>query len=308
MGDIGVVLNYALLFCAILMAGGLSGYLSERAGIVNLGIDGMMCIGALFFGIYSSPLLKIADLGLWSLFIPLVLSALSTMVVGIMHGFACITLKANHVISGVAINLIGASLALFLNNKIGSLFWTGSSQLKSGYSDFWYLGGAIYGSSILILGVVLVIAILIFVIMHYTKTGLRYRAVGENPNAVDAQGISVIKYQWAAVLLSSLMAGLAGALFLFSTGIFKGSCYGLGYLSLAIMIAGAWRVPWIIVISYCFSLFYAVSLTPFLTNWQIPTGVVAAIPYIATLIILIVSSKKVHCPSHDGIPFDKTKR
>jgi simple sugar transport system permease protein len=239
MVDLGLLFNFFFMFGAILLAGALSGYLSERVGIVNIGIDGMMCMGAIFFGIYSAPLLKMSNVGPGMLVFPLIFTMISTMIMGLLHAFATIKLRANHIISGTAINMIGLALATFLNNPLARLLDGGATRLISGFGSYGYLGGGIYLSSITMFILVAIIAVAIYVFMHYTKTGLRYRTVGENPNAVDAQGISVIKYQWIGVLLSSALAGLAGAIFLFNVQTFGGNTAGLGFLALAIMVAGA---------------------------------------------------------------------
>jgi simple sugar transport system permease protein len=193
--DSGILLNYFFMFGAILLAGALSGYLSERVGIVNIGIDGMMCIGALFFAIYSSPVLGMSNYGFGMIIFPMLLTIVSTMFVGTMHAFATIKLKANHIISGTAINMIGLALATFLNSALANILYDGNTKLESGFVSFGFLGNGIYASSIIMFVIVLIIAAFTYVFMRYTKTGLRYNAVGENPNAVDAQGISVIKYQ-----------------------------------------------------------------------------------------------------------------
>ena len=113
----GIVFNYAFLIGAVLLLGGLSGYLSERAGIVNIGIDGMMCFGAVFFGIFSSP--KVMNLGPGGIVFALILSMICTSITGLMHAFATIKLKANHIISGTAIDLVGVAFAMFLNEPLG---------------------------------------------------------------------------------------------------------------------------------------------------------------------------------------------
>jgi simple sugar transport system permease protein len=190
----GLIFNYTLLFGAILLFGALSGVISERVGIVNIGIDGMMCFGAVFFGIFSAPLFKLSQFGPGTLIMVLMLTMLCTTIAGAMHAFATIKLKANHIISGTAINSIGLPLAMFLNNPLGMSLYN-SVNLNAGYSDFLYVGSSIYGSSIIIFVIALLVAGGIYFFMVFTKTGLRYCAIGENPNAVDAQGINVHKYQ-----------------------------------------------------------------------------------------------------------------
>ncbi len=310
MGDLGTLLDLTLLFSAILLAGALSGYLSERAGIVNLGIDGMMCVGALFFGIFSST-------GFWggippfaTIIIALILTMICTMIMGVLHAFVCIQLKADHTIAGTAINILGLALSTFLNPTLARVLYPGTSnsRIMCQYNSCLPLGNSLFGSSIIIFCVVLLIGIAIFFIVNKTKVGLRFKAVGENPNAVDAQGISVIKYQWIAVLLSSAMAGLAGGLFLFKVTVFLGDVQSMGYLSLAILIAGGWRVPKMAVFSIVFALFNAAAGTTTFTQLGIPQLVVFAIPYIITLVILLFSGRKNLAPAHSGIPFEKGMR
>ncbi len=304
----GLITNYALLFGAMLLAGALSGYMAEHVGIINIGIDGMMCFGALFFAIYSSPVLGMSNYGPWMMIFPLILTMITTTITGVMHAFATIKLKANHIISGTAINLIGVALATFLNAPLGKLLYTGGTRLQCGFGDFLYIGSSIYGSSIIMFLMVVIIAIVIFVVMVYTRVGLRYCAIGENPNAVDAQGINVFKYQWIGTILSSALAGLAGAIFMFNVKQFSGNTQGYGFLALAIMIAGAWKVEWISLVSVCFAMLTALSTTSVLTNLGIPRMIAFSFPYIITLIILIVFSKWIKPPKHEGIPFDKSAR
>lgn len=309
MGDLGTLLNLILMFGAIFMMASLSGFLSEKAGVVNIGIDGMMCFGALMFGIYSAPIIGISGLGSWSIIIPLLLTMATCMIMGCMHAYACINLKANHIIVGTAINILGLALAGFLNNPIAALLTNGTqTRIQSGYSPFLSMGNSLYGSSIIVFVVALIIMAVVYIIFTKTKVGLRYQAVGENPNAVDAQGISVFKYQWIAVLLSSAFAGLAGALFLFNVSTFGGSVQSTGYLGLAILIAGAWKLPWMMVFGMVFATFMAVASTTTFASLGIAQEITYIIPYVVTLVILIFSSKYVLPPAHSGIPFEKTMR
>lgn len=309
MGTIGIILNYMLLYGAILLIGALSGYISERVGIVNIGIDGMMCFGAVFFGIFSSnAIFGSSTFGTAGIILALIATMICTCVTGVMHAYSTINLKANHIISGTAINLIGVAFATFANGPIGVALYDGSSKISTNFNDFLYIGDSIYGSSIIMFALALIIALIIFVVINYTKTGLRCKAVGENPYAIDALGISVTKYQWVCVILSSALAGLAGAIFMFNVKQFEGNTQGLGYLALAIMIIGAWRVEWITVASIVFALFTAWSLTPVLTNIGFPKEVSLSLPYIVTIIVLVFFSKWVRAPEHDGIPFEKNLR
>lgn len=310
MGDLGSLLDLSFLFTAILLAGAISGYLSERAGIVNLGIDGMMCMGALFFGIFSSTAFWGGVPPFATIIVAFLLTMICTMIMGVMHAFVCIKLKADHTIAGTAINLVGLALATFLNPTLAKFLYPGTAntRIMCQYNSCLPIGPSLFGSSLIIFLVILAIAIAIFFVVNKTKVGLRFRAVGENPNAVDAQGISVIKYQWVAVLLSSAMAGLAGGIFLFKVTAFNGDVQSMGYLSLAILITGGWRIPKITVFAIVFALFNAAAGTTTFTQLGIPQLVVFSVPYIITLIVLLFSGRKSLAPAHSGIPFEKGAR
>ncbi len=303
----GIIFNYALLYGAVLLLGAISGYLSERVGIVNIGIDGMMCFGVIFFGIFSSPVIGFTKMGETGIIFALLLTMIATMIVGTMHAFACINLRANHVISGTAINLIGVALCTFVNSNLGNVFYD-APKLSTGFDDFLYIGGSIYGSSLIMFILALVIAGVIWLIVTKTRVGFRYVAVGENPFAVDAQSISVNKYQWVAVILSSAVAGLAGAIFLFNIKQSQGNVQGLGFLALAIMIVGAWKIELIVVTSYIFSLLISLCMSSVLTNVGIPKDLAYSIPYIITFLTLIFFAKWVRPPEYDGIPFNRELR
>lgn len=304
----GMIINYAFLYGAVLLLGAISGYLSERAGIVNIGIDGMMCFGVIFFGIFSSPLFGFTTMGSSGIIFAFLLTMIATMITGGLHAFACINLKANHVISGTAINLIGVALCTFVNSKLGAVFYNGASKLATGFDDFLYIGGSVYGSSLIMFILAIVIVGIIWLVVNKTKIGLRYIAVGENPFAVDAQSISVNKYQWIAVLFSSAIAGLAGAIYLFNIKQSQGNVQGLGFLALAIMIVGAWKIEWIAVTSFIFSLLISLCMSSVLTNIGLAKDLAYALPYIITFLTLIFFAKWVKAPEFDGIPFNREMR
>lgn len=311
-GDLASLLDSTLLFGIILLIGSISGYMSEKVGIVNIGIDGMMCMGALFFGILSSDVVGLSDLGFGGIFIALIITMIATTFIGAMHAFVCINLRANHIISGTAINLVGAALAAFLNEPLAhSLFpGVGLSRMKCRFiSGLDVTGGSgLYGTTIILTVICVLICVTIWVIINKTKTGLRYRAVGENPNAVDTQGISVFKYQWIGVLISGALAGLAGAICLFRMQVFSGSVQSMGYLALAILITGGWKIPWIGVFSLIFAVLNAGANSSVFTRIGVDPMIVFSLPYVITLGVLLFSSKNILPPAHSGIPFSKEKR
>lgn len=309
-GDLTALLDSTLLFGAILLIGSIAGYMSEKVGVVNIGIDGMMCMGALFFGIFSSDVVGLGRLGIPGLFIVLILTMITTTFIGAMHAFVCINLRANHIISGTAINLVGAALAAFLNEPLAhSLFpGQGYSKIMCNFHSTWHIYDGLYGSSVLMIVIGIAICVIIGIIMSKTKVGLRYRAVGENPNAVDTQGISVFKYQWTGVLISGALAGLAGAICLFRSNVFTGSVQSIGYLALAILITGGWKISWIAVFSLVFAVLNAGANSSTFTKIGVNQLVVFCLPYVITLGVLLFTSKNILPPAHSGIPFSKEKR
>ncbi len=304
------VFDLTLLFAVVLGLGALSGYFSERVGIINLGINGMMIFGAIFYCIYGGLMnggnagYKGGNLGEWSFFIPMILSSLSTILVGFLFGLATIKLNANHIIAGTAINLLGSSFGIFLTNPLGSTI-LGTDELRNSYKPFLQIQGtSIFGSSIIIFILVAILVATIWVFVKYSKYGLRFRSIGENPFAADSQGIDVIKYQWIGIIISSAVAGLAGSVFMYQGTAFTGDVDSLGFLSLAIMIAGMWRIKTIAIVSIIFALLVSVSKQTF-PEANISSDLLLIIPYALSLLSLIIFSyfKIGQAPKNLGKPF-----
>ncbi len=306
--DFPYVINLTFLFASVLMLGSLSGYFSERVGIANIGINGQMIFGALMFCIFSE--IFYSRLGNESFVLPMLFAMVLTLLMSSLFGFLTITLKANQIVAGTAINLLGAGLGTFLTEPLGQLISNGvHTKLQSEYLGIDGLNGSsFYLTTLLIFIAVIIILIGLLFMMKYTPFGLRLRAIGNNPNAVDAQGINVIKYQWVAVSLSGLLAGLAGALYMYNLGgQFLGNVSGYGFLSLAILIAGSWRIPLLIIISIGFAFLTKVFEQLTISN-NVPRDVSYIISYAITLVGMIAFSRWNVGPKNIGIPFDKTKR
>lgn len=312
MFDIAQLFDIALLFFAVLSLGSLSGFFSERVGIVNIGINGMMIFGALFYTIFGG-LMNGSSLGNnlggsagnWTFFIAMILASVCTIVVGLLFGYSTIKLKADHIIAGTAINIFGAAIGMFLTNSLGRTI-TGNDQLTNPYKEFWKIGdGFFFGSSLLIFFLVLALIVALYVVIKFTKFGLRFISIGENPNAADSQGINVVKYQWIGIIIASMLAGLGGAIFMFTSTTFNGDVNGIGFLALAIMITGSWRIPLISIVSILFSLLVGFSK---IGLQNVNSDALKIIPYAASLVALILFSKKIRGPKFAGQHFDKSRR
>ncbi|UVD81711.1 ABC transporter permease [Mycoplasma iguanae] len=299
-------------FSIILLLAALSGMLSERVGIINIGINGVMIIGAVFYAVFahifrtSSP---------WMNLIIYPLSALMGVFFSWLHGYATIKLKADHTVSGIAINVLALAIALFLLGVVDPP----SIQIEYYLTELAWSPSNFNPRNIISLKLFLtiaIVAVLIFV-LNKTKWGLRFKAIGENPQAADVAGINVNKMKWIGLSLAGLLAGLAGAIYSekMSSGTYKGEVEGLGFLALAIMIMGQWKTGYIIISGIVFAILYtvAVELNASLLAALLPIkntvgDLLQTIPYILTLIFLSAFSKKNQPPKAAGLPYDKSLR
>ncbi|WP_374695813.1 ABC transporter permease [Spiroplasma endosymbiont of Polydrusus formosus] len=293
--------NGSVLFAVLLIAA-MAGLYSERAGVVNIAIDGIMIIGALVHSLLGKVL---SQYGNWMQIIALLVAAISGGGGALLHGFASITLKAQQVISGTALNLLATGLGLFFVS-IPTL--TTGNMIKTGFST---IGIDSYQIVNIFLIIAIVLAGFTFVFFHFTKTGIHYVGCGENPNAVDSAGINVIRTRYKAVIISGCLAGLAGAMFTYYvSGQFRGDVQGQGYIALAIMIFGQWRIQYITVGAVLFSFLIALSETLWrFTGWNIaePSNqLLKILPFVFALITMVSFSKYSKVPKASCIPFDKS--
>lgn len=306
--------NSTLLLFSIIGLAALGGYFCERVGIINIAIDGQMIFGALIFSIFGQIFYGL--LGNGSFILPMILAVIVSGLLSSVFGFLVIKLKCNHVIAGTAINLVIAGLALFLTQPLGNAISGGEiPKLKPGYIPSHNLDlGGIRGETIIILVITLLIIGISWFVISKTKYGLRFKAVGDNPNAVDAQGLNVLKYQWLGVIFSGVATSLAGAIFMYagseaypSSSYFEGNVAGLGYLALAIVVAGQWKIPLIAIASFGFALLVRVFQDSTILPEQYQK-IGMAIPFIASLLALGFFSYKSSGPKFIGRHFDKSLR
>ncbi|WP_324672575.1 ABC transporter permease [Mycoplasma sp. 888] len=312
------VIGYTVFFFCLLLLGSISGIFSERAGIVNIAINGFMIFGAIMYALFSAIITDlIFDQTETSMFwqIPItLLSVGASALFSLLFGLATIKLKSNQTISGFAIGLlstgIAALLVLFLleiqNSGQSITFWD-RRELALSSSVGSYQNIVSFKTFITI-----VVVFASWFALRKTKWGLRFRAIGENPQAADVAGINVNRVKWQAVILAGMTAGLAGSFYaqcnIEPFSISK-DVQGLGFLALAIMITSRWRISISILVSLIFSFmlsfsFYGTSLLK-LDKYS---GLFKALPYAITLIIMIFISKTSSQPAAAGIPYDKSQR
>lgn len=310
------IFPYASAYTIPLLITSLGGLFSERSGVVNIGLEGLMVIGS-FAGAYTihllQPLFPGSEGMLW---VGLLVAMIAGGAFSLLHAFASINLAANQVISGTAINMIAGSLTVFLARNITG---SGNIQIKSGLirgdipflSDIPFLGNLFfsktYGTTWFVLGLVAVS----WFVLYKTPFGLRLRACGEHPQAADAAGINVPAIRYAGVVISGALSGLGGAIILVTySGEFNGSVAGLGFLALASLIFGQWKPLGILGATLFFGLATTVAnvsqVVPELK--QIPPLLLKVFPYVVTLIALVFFSKSSQAPRAVGEPYDKAKR
>ncbi|PZV99853.1 ABC transporter permease [Metamycoplasma auris] len=302
-----------LIFFCIFTLGGISGMFSEKVGIVNIGINGMMVIGTATYLVFTDVLSKVTgqyvSSGWWQ--IPATLFAsLCAAAFALLHGFVTIKLKSDHTVSGFALNLLAFGIAIILLDFFGN----GNKKPVMGIVELKY-AVEVGSQSIEIISWKVAITILIIALgafaLYKTKWGLRCRAIGENPQAADVAGINVYKYKWEGIIISGAIAGVAGSIFAQSfPASFFGDVRGYGYLALSIMIMGQWNIFIITGVSFVFSFLYALSSSSgaFIPSLVPYSPLLEITPYLLSLVVIMIMSKRSHAPAASGIAYDKSIR
>ncbi|WP_274363566.1 ABC transporter permease [Paenibacillus thermotolerans] len=310
------IIPYAIVFTIPLLITALGGLFSERSGIVNIGLEGLMVVGA-FAGAFVIYRLQVLYPGkpfiLW-------LGLLAAVVIGILfsllHAFASINLSANQVISGTAINMIAGAITVFFSrNMTGS----GNIRIQTGFmrknvpllSDIPIIGKLFFTNTYMTTWVVIALLVVSTFVLYKTPFGLRLRACGEHPHAAEAAGINVSRMRYIGVMISGAFSALGGAIIIVTySGEFTGTVAGLGFLALASLIFGQWRPLGVLGATLFFGIASTIAnvsqVIPSLA--VVPPFILKAFPYVVTLIALILFSKSSQAPKAAGEPFDPGKR
>lgn len=309
------IFPYAIGFTIPLLITALGALFSERSGVVNIGLDGLMIIGS-FAGAVTILFLQDSMTNNLPIWIGLVVSALAGMLFSLLHAFASINLKADQVISGTAINMMAGALTIFLARNI-----TGSGNVNIRnpliqrdipvLSDIPVIGDLLFTKTYATTWVVLLILVILTFILYKTSFGMRLRACGEHPQAADAAGVNVYRMRYFGVMISGALSGLGGGVILVTyQGEFTGSVAGLGFLALAALIFGQWKPLGILGATLFFGFASTVAnvsqVIPELS--VIPPVFLKIFPYVMTLVALVVFSKKSQAPKAAGELFDAGKR
>lgn len=309
------IFPYAITFTIPLLIVALGGLYSERSGVVNIGLDGLMVFGS-FAGALTIFKLQSTMPSSTAVWIGLLAAMAAGAVFSLLHAFACINLNANQVISGTAINMIAYALTVFLaRNVTGSgniLITTGLARRNIPVlSSIPIIGKLFFSQTYASTWVVLLILLISWFVLYKTAFGLRLRACGEHPHAADAAGINVYRVRYVAVMISGAFAALGGAVILVTySGEFTGNVAGLGFLALASLIFGQWKPLGILGATFFFGFASTIAnvsqVVPALA--AIPGVILKVFPYVVTLIALVIFSKSSQAPKAAGEPFDHGKR
>lgn len=310
-----LLLKYTLLYAVVLMLVALGGMFSERSGVINIALEGIMAIGAL-----AGVLVLVAFQGTVPAGVLVALSILASAVCGMIYslllGFSAITLKADQTIGGTALNMLATAAAIVIvksyNNTTGSANGASSAKLTYSNAEFIHSAGPLTYNIFLFIGIVLLIVSYVF--LFKTKYGLRLRSCGEHPQASDSVGINVYRYRYAGVMISGFLGGLGGFAYIVpsvSTWNFEVGVTGFGFLALAVMIFGQWKPFRIAGAAVFFAVFKSlanIADATFLTHLHLSKNIYDMMPFIASMIILAFTSKNSAAPKAEGIPYDKGAR
>ena len=280
---------------------------SERAGMVNIGLEGLAAIGSLvgFLMCYITG----------SAWIGILCGALAGILVNMIYAFATVTLCANHTVYGMAINIFAPALASFINR----IYFGAGSQLNQiklmdtvnipGLKDIPFLGSLLFNQTPM---VYLAFALVIFtsIFFNRTKAGLNYKSVGEHPKAAATLGIPVIRIKYLSCVVCGALCGIGGAYLTtcYSNTFTEGNIAGRGFIGLAAVIFGRWSAAGVMLACLFFGFCDALQIRLQVMSIGIPYQFFQMIPYVATIIVLSILGGKKSGPAAKGQPYRPEER
>lgn len=311
------IVSQAIRFGAVFLYGSTGEIITEKAGHLNLGIPGIMCMGAVggCLGAYMAT-------GSGNSFLIIIMAILFSMLfgglMGSIYGLFTITLRCNQNVTGLIITTFGTGVLGFWGSKMGRdgiTFYRASKYFTApmfgNVSKDWF--STIFLSHGTLVYVAIIIAIVVAVVMKKTRTGLSLTAVGENPGAADAAGINVSKYKYVACILGAAIAGIGGAFYLLdcTRGSLEYVIDAMGWLAVALVIFSLWRPEICILGSFVFGLLYI--MPNYISDVSLAAKeLLRIIPYAVTAFVLIVISffnkKETQPPTSLGLPYFREER
>ncbi len=312
-----LLIQYTLIFASVLLLVALGGCFAEHSGVINIGLEGIMVIGALG----GALVMKFMPVGVGApvmILTTIVASALFGLIFSLLLAVAAINFRADQTITGTAMNML-ATAAATVGVKAMNTAMSGGSDVSSDIAytqskDLFLvrLGGFEFNWFMLVAVIALVVS---YILLYKTRFGLRLMACGEHPQAADSVGINVYKMRYAGVLISGALGGLGGIVFI-TAGVsvwkFETGVAGFGFLALAVMIFGGWQPLKIalaaLLFGFCRALGNVYAGFDFLVALNVPSFVYNMLPYVISLVVLAFTSKRSRAPKAEGIPYDKSTR
>ncbi|MHC5247521.1 ABC transporter permease [Enterococcus sp. HY326] len=312
---IASIFTQTLIYATPLILTALGGTFSERSGIVNVGLEGIMVMGAFSATVFNIEFAS--SFGAWTPWLAMLFGGFIGMIFSLLHAVATINLRADHIISGTVVNLMAPALAVFLVKVLYGKGQTDSISQRFGYftfpvlSDIPVIGDIFFRSTSLPAYFAILVAIIAWFVIFKTKFGLRLRSVGENPQAADTLGINVYAMRYSGVLISGFLGGMGGAIFAQSiAGRFAATTIsGQGFISMAAMIFGKWNplgaMGAAIFFGFAQNISIAGSNLPIISS--IPAVYLQAAPYVLTILVLVLFLGKASGPKAGGKNYIKSK-
>lgn len=313
------IVQQTMFFTIPLMVVALGGMFSERSGVINIALEGIMIMGG-FASVLFISLMQDTMSGQALLILAILIAMAAGAIFSLLHAYASINMKADQTISGTALNMLAPALAIFMarmiqESHVQQIEFSNTFRIDKVpvLGDIPVLGNLFFQNTYITTYIGVAILVAATIVLYRTKFGLRLRACGEHPQAADAVGVSVYKMRYAGVVISGAMAGLGGLIFVVTTSTnFNATVSGYGFLALAVLIFGQWKPIRIAGAALFFGLMKTIaaaySSIPFLMTLGITGYIYKMVPYIATLVVLIFSSKRSQAPRAEGIPYDHGAR
>ena len=321
------LIQQTLIYAIPLLIVAMAGMISERSGIINIALDGMMIFGS-FIG--AEIVYMLQDAGMFAgspqtvFLLAMLTAAIAGAIFSLLLAFSAINLKADQTIGGTALNLLAPAVAhffikvLYMQDKLVMPKDTGFVMLNENIPE---ILKPFFDKAYISTYIAIFIFVVLSIILYKTRFGLRLRACGEHPQAADSVGINVYKMRYIGVMISGALGGLGGYIYIATVagGTCNADVAGTGFLALAIMIFGNWKPGGIVIGSLLFGLLKCLASTytsidlnadgvAMLKALPLPMYFYNIVPYVVVLVVLILTSKNSRAPKAEGIPYDKGAR
>ena len=304
-----------------LLFGSTGEIVTEKSGHLNLGIPGIMCVGAafgmwggtLYYGAAANPNMFLATL------IPMLFAIFGAGLMGALYSFFAVTLRSNQNVTGLMITTFGVGLGKFIKTQLGEKSDTAIGAFAPYYRSLfpfadklgWF--GEMFFSYSFLVYFAIAVALVVAYVMKKTRVGLHLRAVGENPATADAAGINVTRYRYIATIIGSAIAGIGGFFFIFDKGAWDSGLVtveALGWLSVALVIFTIWKTDFAILGAIVFGALY---ILPNKLNVSFAMReIIEMLPYFVTIVVLVFTSmrkkKENQPPASLGLPYFREER